>query len=90
MYPTLRAGNLSVRSTEQNVDGELKMIIGKLVEVAYNKEIYTGILVHFGIGYEELRDGIGHYTEALVMREDGEIKTCPVTCMKVLFNTKEK
>lgn len=60
------------------------MIIGKLVEVSYNKETYVGTLVHFGIGYEELRDGIGHYTEAVIMTETGEIKNCPVVYMKVL------
>ena len=60
------------------------MIIGKQVEVTYNKETYVGTLVHFGIGYEELRDGIGHYTEAVIMTESGEIKNCPVENMKVL------
>ena len=60
------------------------MIIGKQVEVKYNDEIYTGTLVHFGIGFEELRDGIGHFTEAVVMKENGEIKSCPVCCMTVL------
>ena len=60
------------------------MIIGKQVEVTYNKETYVGTLVHFGIGYEELRDGIGHYTEAVIMTESGEIKNCPVANMKVL------
>ena len=61
------------------------MIIGKQVEVTYNKEIYIGTLVHFGVGFEELRDGVGHFTEAVIMKEDGEITTCPVCCIKVLM-----
>lgn len=61
------------------------MIIGKQVEVKYNKNEYVGTLVAFGIGYEELRDStIGHFSEAIVLLDDGTIKTCPVTCMKVL------
>lgn len=60
------------------------MIIGKQVEVKYNKKEYVGTLVAFGVAYEELRDGIGHYTEAIIMLDDGTIDTCPVVYMKVL------
>lgn len=59
-------------------------IIGKTVKVSGKRGEYTGTLVAFGIGYEELRDGIGHYTEAVVMREDGELCNCPVNMVRVL------
>lgn len=59
------------------------MIIGKKVEVDF-REKYTGTLIHFGIGYDELRDGIGHFTEAIVMTEDGQLHNCPANCVRVL------
>ncbi len=60
------------------------MIIGKQVEVRYNKETYGGTLVHFGISFEDLRYGVGHYTEAIIEKEDGQLKTAPVCCVRVL------
>ena len=59
------------------------MIIGRRVAVNF-REQYFGTLVAFGVGYEELRDGIGHYTEAVIMNDDGELCTCPVNCVTVI------
>lgn len=60
------------------------MIIGKRVAVNYN-ENYIGTLVAFGIGFCSVFEGIGHYTEAIVMKDGGEVCTCPVNCITVIL-----
>lgn len=59
-------------------------MIGKRVNVHFFGTCYEGVLVHFGIGFEELRDGIGHFTEAVILLDDGSVKTCPVTCITLI------
>lgn len=35
-----------------------------------------------GLDYEELRDGVGTYTSAIIEREDGTIENVPVEMIK--------
>jgi len=36
----------------------------------------------FGCEYEELRDGVGNYTVAIVEWPDGSVETIPVNCIQ--------
>lgn len=63
------------------------MIIGKRVRFRQKEHNNEGVLVAFGITYEELRDGIGHYTTAVIMKDDGEIIEHPVQCVKVILES---
>ena len=67
----------------------MEKFIGRYVEVTWgsNKGKF-GMLVHFGIGYEELRDGIGHYTEAVIVNGDGDFFTVPVNFIRLMRETK--
>jgi hypothetical protein len=60
------------------------MIIGKRVMAEYGTTKFTGILVVIGVGFEELSQGVAQFTEAFVMLDDGEIKSCLLNCIRVL------
>lgn len=59
------------------------MIIGKRVKIDHNGK--EGALVAFGLSFEELRDGIGHYTTAVIMMDDGEIVEYPAQRVRVIL-----
>lgn len=41
-----------------------------------SESLKTGYFQAFGIGFEELRDDtVGHYTEAIILTEDGILKS---------------
>lgn len=53
-----------------------------------NKEFENGIFHQFGINYEELSCGVGHWTTAIVELEDGKIVT-PAADMIQFINVNE-
>ena len=64
------------------------MIIGKRVKFGKKLE-QEGTLVSFGISFEELRDGIGHYTAAIIMTDDGALSEVPATWTQVIMEEKQ-
>ena len=66
---------------------------GKYVEYVdgkyVNKEFENGIFHQFGVNYEELSCGVGHWTTAIVELEDGKIIT-PAADMIQFVGTVER
>jgi len=62
----------------------IEYIDGKYV----NKEFEHGIFHQFGVNYEELSCGVGHWTTAIVELEDGKIVT-PAADMIQFINVNE-
>ena len=48
------------------------------------KESYQAYFLGFGIDYEELRDGVGQYTSAILELEDGSVTMSPVFMIKFI------
>lgn len=46
------------------------------------KESYKAYFLGFGIDYEELRDGVGQYTSAILELDDGTVTMVPVFMIK--------
>ena len=48
---------------------------------------YPAVFHQFGESYEELQDGVGNHPVALVEREDGQIESVSVDCVRFLTPT---
>lgn len=59
-------------------------LIGKKVSFSvYHQTIkeivwYDGVFLQFGIDFDELEEGIAHFSTAIVMNDDGQIHNVPV------------
>lgn len=53
-----------------------------IVEIFDTKEI--GKLLSFGVDYEELRDGVGTFSTAIVVMKNGNVKNIPVENIKFI------
>ena len=48
------------------------------------KESYQAYFLGFGIDYEELREGVGQYTTAILELEDGSVTMVPIPMIKFI------
>ena len=48
------------------------------------KESYQAYFLGFGVDYEELRDGVGQFTAAILELEDGSVTMVPAFMIKFI------
>lgn len=63
-----------VQVFEWRWDGDLKKNL--------KKESYQAYFLGFGIDYEELLEGVGQYTTAILELEDGSVAMAPIFMIK--------
>jgi len=60
------------------------------IKVKVKNDSREATLLHWGISYEELRDGIGHCTIAIVAFEDGAIKEVGLRNMEIITDKRKQ
>ena len=57
-----------------------KNLAGNEYTTCYHNVEYDGVFQCFGLSYEEFDSGVGTYTAAIIMRDDGALETISPDC----------